>query len=111
MNPAHRGQCHRPHAYGHCEERSDAAIRPPFYGKTDSHAGARTGEGADTNILSFPDYDQISKWAIPYVQWAVGAGLMLGRDNNGVPYLTPLAGTMRSEAATLQMRFCEKHGI
>ena len=73
--------------------------------------GYSTGEGADTSIPPFPDYDDISKWAIPYVQWAVGAGLMVGRDDNGVPYLTPPAGTMRSEAATLQMRFCEKHGI
>ena len=73
--------------------------------------GYSTGEGADTSIPPFPDYDDISKWAIPYVQWAVGAGLMVGRDDNGVPYLTPPAGTMRSEAATLQMRFCEKYGI
>ena len=35
----------------------------------------------ETNILSYDDFDTISEWAIPAIQWAAGAGVMKGRTD------------------------------
>lgn len=58
--------------------------------------------GDDTNILSYEDFAEISEYAIPSMQWAVGTGLMKGQTDST---LNPRATTTRAEVATLLQRF------
>ena len=69
--------------------------------------GLDVSQGEDTNILDFTDAEEISDWAVPYVQWAVGAELINGRDegSKGI-LLAPQESAERAEVATLMMRFC-----
>ncbi len=39
-----------------------------------------TQVGDNTNILSYDDYNDISEYAIPSMQWAAGSGLMVGKQ-------------------------------
>ena len=59
--------------------------------------------GEDTNILSYADALTVSEWAVPAMQWANGAGLIQGSDNN----LMPKGNATRAQAATILHRFCE----
>ncbi|MCD8049107.1 MAG: S-layer homology domain-containing protein [Clostridia bacterium] len=63
-----------------------------------------TSVGEDTNILSYTDADEISEYAIPAMQWAVGTGLVNGKGNNT---LDPQGGATRAETAAMLMRFIE----
>ena len=58
--------------------------------------------GENTNILSYTDYDEISEYAIPAMQYAVGSGLIQGRTAST---LNPLDNTTRAEMATILYRF------
>ena len=69
--------------------------------------GYDVSQGEDTNILSYNDASKISQWATPYMQWAVGAGL-IGGDDKGM--LNPRNGAERDEVATIFMRFCKEFG-
>lgn len=60
--------------------------------------------GEDTNILNYLDFDRISEWAEPALQWAVGSRVMQGREN-GV--LDPKGPATRAEVAAMLMRFRE----
>lgn len=40
--------------------------------------GIDVSVGENTNILSYEDYDEISEYAIPAMQWACGAGITIG---------------------------------
>lgn len=59
--------------------------------------------GEDTNILSYDDAFSVSEYAVGAMQWAVGAGIINGDNNN----LKPTTGATRAEVATMLMRFCE----
>lgn len=59
--------------------------------------------GEDTNILSYADALTVSEWAVPAMQWANGAGLIQGSDNN----LMPRGNATRAQAAAILHRFCE----
>lgn len=59
--------------------------------------------GEDTNILSYTDALTVSEWAVPAMQWANGAGLIQGSDNN----LMPRGNATRAQAAAILHRFCE----
>lgn len=59
--------------------------------------------GEDTNILSYDDAFSVSEYAVGAMQWAVGAGIIKGDNNN----LKPTTGATRVEVATMLMRFCE----
>ena len=59
--------------------------------------------GEDTNILSYADALTVSEWAVPAMQWANGAGLIQGSDNN----LMPKGNATRAQAAAILHRFCE----
>lgn len=53
----------------------------------------------------YTDADQISDWALEYVQWAVGVGLMRGKS----PYtINPLEFAIRAEVAQVIMNLCDK---
>ena len=65
--------------------------------------GIDVSVGEDTSILSYDDFTEISQYAIPSIQWAVGAGL-IGSENNK---LEPQSNVARAEAATILMRYIE----
>ncbi len=62
--------------------------------------------GEDTNILSYTDVADLSEYAIPAMQWAVGAGIINGTGDGST--LTPQGQATRAQAATVLMRFCEQ---
>ena len=68
------------------------------------YKGLDVSVGEDTNILSYTDAGQISEWAIPAVQWAVGAGLMQGNGNGS---LNPHGYATRAEVAALLMQYAK----
>ena len=61
---------------------------------------------ADTGALeSFPDGSQVSVWAAEAMAWAVGEGILSGRDSGT---LAPHQPTTRAELAQLLMNYLEK---
>ena len=58
--------------------------------------------GEDTIILSFADATEVSGWADAAMQWAVGNGIINGKDGK----LVPKGDASRAEAATMLQRFC-----
>ncbi|MBO4831584.1 MAG: S-layer homology domain-containing protein [Oscillospiraceae bacterium] len=68
------------------------------------YKGYDVSVGEDTNIISYDDFGQISKWAVPAMQWAVGAGLINGRTEST---LVPQGNATRAETAMIIMRFME----
>ena len=67
--------------------------------------GIDVSVGEDTNILSYNDAFDVSEWAIPAMQWAVGSGLITGRT---ALTLNPKDKANRAEIATIIMRYCEE---
>ncbi len=65
--------------------------------------------GEDTNILSYTDVPDLSEYAIPAMQWAVGAGIINGTGDGST--LTPQGQATRAQAAVMLQRFCEKYVI
>ncbi|MDD6213762.1 MAG: S-layer homology domain-containing protein [Firmicutes bacterium] len=63
-----------------------------------------TSIAEDTNILSYTDADEISEYAIPAIQWMVGAGLMKGETESTV---NPQNNSTRAQVATILMRYLE----
>ena len=60
--------------------------------------------GENTNILSYADYAEISEYAIPSVQYAVGSGLMKGKTDSTI---NPSDNATRAETAEILKRFIE----
>ena len=48
------------------------------------YKGIDVSVGEETNILSYNDALEISEYAIPAMQWACGAGLINGNDDETV---------------------------
>ncbi len=59
---------------------------------------------ASDDLALYPDADDVSNWALLNVQWAVGAGLLLG-DDTGT--LIPVNPCTRAQAAIMLKRFIE----
>ena len=57
--------------------------------------------GENTNILSYADCSNISDYAIPAMQYAIGSGIIKGMTNNT---LEPQGISTRAQAATVFMR-------
>ena len=68
------------------------------------HKGYDVSVGENTNILSYDDFDSISEYAIPSMQWAVGSGMIKGRTEST---LNPDAFATRVEIAAMLHRFIE----
>ena len=66
--------------------------------------GIDVSVGEDTNILSYADAMQASEYAIPALQWAVGAGVLNGKGGN---LLAPTGTATRAEIAAIMQRWCE----
>ena len=62
--------------------------------------------GEDTNILSYTDAFDVAEYAIPAIQWAVGAGIVNGTSADT---LTPQGRATRAQAAVMLMRFCQRY--
>ena len=60
--------------------------------------------GENTGILSYKDFDEISEYAIPAMQWANGSGLINGETAST---LNPMNKATRAQVAVIFMRFCE----
>lgn len=73
------------------------------YGKMQ---GYDVSQSAD--FTNFADAGAVSKWANGYMQWAVGSGMISGKEINGKKYLDPKGNATRAESATMLMRFLEK---
>ena len=65
--------------------------------------GVDVSVGEDTNILSYDDAFDVSEWAIPAMQWAVGAEIVNGTSAST---LSPKNNASRTEIATIIMRYC-----
>lgn len=60
--------------------------------------------GENTNILSYTDAADVGEYAIPAMQWAVGAEIINGTSDHT---LSPEGDATRAEVAVILMRFCE----
>ncbi|WP_162609516.1 S-layer homology domain-containing protein [Flavonifractor sp. An82] len=60
---------------------------------------------ASDDLSAFLDADQTGDWAVDAVKWAVGSGLLNGKDGSR---LDPQGVASRAEVATMLMRFMEK---
>ena len=70
------------------------------------YKGYDVSVGENTNILSYTDAAEISEYAIPAMQYAVGSGLMKGKTEST---LNPKDNTTRAEIAAILHRFFEAH--
>ena len=66
------------------------------------YKGIDVSIGEDTNILDFADTGAWSDWSVDALQWAVGSGIIQGKDGK----LVPKGDASRAEAATMIQRFC-----
>nr|WP_302657299.1 S-layer homology domain-containing protein [uncultured Agathobaculum sp.] len=66
--------------------------------------GIDVSVGENTNILSYVDVRQASEYAIPALQWAVGAGVLNGKNDSR---LAPTGTATRAEIAAIMQRWCE----
>lgn len=66
--------------------------------------GINVSVGENTNILSYVDVQQASEYAIPALQWAVGAGVLNGKNGGR---LAPTGTATRAEIAAIMQRWCE----
>ena len=63
--------------------------------------------GENTNILSYTDAEDVAEYAIPAMQWAVGAGIISGIGDGST--LSPQGQATRAQAAVMLMQFCENY--
>ncbi len=66
------------------------------------YKGYDVSVGENTNILSYDDALDISKWAMPAMQWACGADIINGRTQSTI---APQGLANRAETAAIFMRF------
>ena len=64
--------------------------------------GLDVSVGESTNILSYPDFDRLSEYAIPAMQWACGAGIINGTADG---QLAPQSTATRVQFAVMLYRF------
>ena len=73
-----------------------------YFGAVIRSESDTTAIGEDTNILSFEDASQLSDYAIPAMQWAVGAGVING---TAASTLSPRGDASRAQVANILYRF------
>ena len=70
------------------------------------YAQARGYSANDRADLSrFPDISEVSGWAMEHMSWAVGCGMINGKNMNGTYYLDAKGNATRAECAAMLMRF------
>ena len=60
------------------------------------------------DLSGFTDADSVSEWAQEAMKWAIGSGLIAGRDDKRID---PQATATRAEFAAMLHRFIEKYGL
>ena len=70
--------------------------------------GYSTSERADIN--SFPDISEVSGWAVEHMRWAVGCGMINGKNIGGTYYLDAKGNATRAECAAMLTRFINRYG-
>ena len=70
------------------------------------YVGYDVSIGEDTNLLSYDDFEDLSEYAIPAMQWACGTGIVNGTSEST---LTPQGEAERAQVAVMLMRFCEQY--
>lgn len=60
------------------------------------------------DLSGFTDADSVSDWAQEAMKWAIGSGLIAGRDDKRID---PQATATRAEFAAMLHRFIEKYGL
>ena len=70
------------------------------------YKGYDVSVGENTNLLSYTDFESLSEYAIPAMQWAVGAGLISGTSAST---LSPQGNASRAQVAVILMQFCENY--
>lgn len=68
------------------------------------YKGYDVSAGENTNLLSYTDFESLSEYAIPAMQWAVGAGLISGTSAST---LGPQDNASRAQVAVILTRYCE----
>ena len=68
------------------------------------YKGYDVSVGETTNILSYTDYDSITEYAIPSIQYAVSSGLMKGKTDTTI---NPQDNATRAEIAAILQRLLE----
>ncbi len=68
------------------------------------YRGRDVSAGAYDGAATYPDYAEVSGYAVAAMDWAVSSGIVNGADG----LLAPQAGATRAQAATLLMRFIER---
>ncbi len=58
------------------------------------------------SLSSFNDGSAVSDWATPAMEWAVGAGILGGKDGN---VIDPTGTATRAEIAAILNRFIAKY--
>ena len=61
-----------------------------------------TAVALSENLISFPDEQQLSGWAMSAMQWAVGAGIITGTPDGA---LAPQKNATRAQAAAMLARY------
>lgn len=57
------------------------------------------------DLSGFPDNSDVSGWALDYMRWAVGSGMINGKNIGGAYYLDPKGNATRAECAAMLTRF------
>lgn len=70
--------------------------------------GYSTNDRAD--LSRFPDISEVSGWAMEHISWAVGCGMINGKNINGTYYLDAKGNATRAECAAMLMRFINRYG-
>ena len=83
-----------------------------FFYRYAEYKGYDISESAD--ISTMLNADKVSSYALTYVKWAVGAGIISGSETTGangaVAYdLKPQATATRAQLAAILQRFCEQY--
>ena len=62
---------------------------------------------AEGSLAAFPDYANVSEYAVDAMIWATGTGLINGIAKDGTTILSPKANASRAQIAGIIMRFAE----
>ncbi len=70
------------------------------------YKGYDVSVGEETNILSYEDFDRISEYAIPAIQYTCGSGVMKGKTDSTI---NPSDFATRAEVVTVLQRLLENN--
>ncbi len=69
-----------------------------------SHKGFDVSSSGD--LSGFTDVESVQPWALEYIRWAVGTGLITGMTSST---LEPALGASRAQIAAILTRFCQSY--